>query len=175
MAAERRSQPPGHRGLARSHVSPNVEREVRVPLSELADKRGALETEAFIRAGELTPAMEAEWDAIAGSARLKIYRTGLVVCAEDAQIAAIDHEIERLQAVRRARVNRNEKRKDHLAFHMGRLDIRVVEGGPLCTVTLQKNAVVAVSSTDPSQPNLFASHDEASPCATARNSHVRVR
>ena len=148
-----------------------------VPLARLADLRDQLENEVFFREGELTPELERQWDAIAGTARDKIYNTGLAHCEDLAAIAALDAELTRLTERKRLRENRMARRKEHLRQNMERLGIRFVEG-PLCTVTLQKNSTLSITpavTTNGPQPELFASAARDHHRRETRGNHVRIR
>lgn len=181
---DRRSVEHTRPGLASSHVGNGRrrDREVRIPLHELADQRSAIETEAFIRHGELTPDLEQQWDAIGGSARRRIYSFGLLICDLEDYIAAVDHAIARLTERRRTFVKEIERKKDYVQPQMARLGIRSVEG-PLCKVALHKNSTLSVERlTDPHegpQTSLFASrpaeaHSTRTGTRKVRGQHVRT-
>jgi len=143
---------------------------VSMPLYQLADMREQLDTELFLADGVLTPAQERRFDAI----------NGTVDQQPDALATAkaIEHEEERLATRRRALLNQVERRKEFLRLIMARLQKKRVVG-TLCSVTLQDNSVVSVSTAAPSlagpQRDLFARGRPSHQRRGERGQHVRVR
>lgn len=151
---------------------------VSMPLYQLADMREQLDTELFLADGVLTPAQERRFDAINGTVDQKVERIGLLICEALATAKAIEHEEERLAARRRALLNQVERRKEFLRLIMARLQKKRVVG-TLCTVTLQDNSVVSVSTATPAaagpQRDLFARGRPSHQRRGERGQHVRVR
>lgn len=90
---------------------------------------------------------------------------------------AIDREVQRLQERKRVFANRIARRKERLREHMERLGKEKVEG-PLCTVTLRRNAVAVQATASTSsgpQRDLFSRSRAPHQSRTERGNHIRVR
>lgn len=150
--------------------------QVNVPLERLADQVQLIHAEAAIADGVLTPDQERRFDSLKAAGDRAVHRAGVRICKEIALCQAITREIARLTERRQLFERRIAHRKERLRLHMERLGKQKVEG-PLCTVTLRRNAVAvqatASTATGP-QRDLF-SRPRAPHQPPKRGNHIRVR
>lgn len=144
-----------------------------LPLHKLADLREDLDDDLFFSEGELTPAQERRFDAIAGTSDEKVERLGLLACEDVALSVAIEHEEKRLAERRRLVLNRIERRKKYLQLQMQRLGKRQVATARV-TVTLVRNSTLSILEPTHAGPqnDLFVrgrTHHRAE-----RGYHVRI-
>lgn len=118
-------------------------------LYELADLRERLVALVADEDGELTPDLEAAWDAIEGQFSEKVERTGLFVKELLAESEAIATEAKRLAERAKAREAKAERLKALLLTAMQKYGTDKVRG-LLCTVATQANPpkVEAVTALD---------------------------
>ena len=109
-----------------------------VKLYELSEARDILDEFLAETEGEVTPELQQLLDELDGKIEEKIERVALYVREQLATATAIDEEVKRLSARKRARERAAEGLKAYLKSQMERLDKKKVEG-LLCTVALQNN------------------------------------
>lgn len=114
-----------------------------VTLYELVDLRALLDARLEESEGELTPALEAELDALAGAIQEKAERIALFVREQLANADAIDAEIHRLAARKKAHERAAEGLKRYLKTQLERLGMTKVTG-LLATVAIQRNSQPAI-------------------------------
>ena len=109
-----------------------------VRLYELSAARDILDEFLAETEGEVTPELQQLLDELDGKVEEKVERVALYVREQLATATAIDEEIKRLSARKRAREKAADGLKAYLKSQMERLEKKKVEG-LLCTVALQNN------------------------------------
>lgn len=113
-------------------------------LYEIPDRLRVLEAQIIEAAGEITPEIEAELDALEEAFERKVEYIALLSREAKAEAAAVRQEEDRLAARRKAAENRERRLKDYLHACMTLAEVERVEGDR-AKVRIQANSQPSIA------------------------------